>query len=249
MFEYLRTRRDERALALVPKAVLIAFALALALQVALSLALPRETPSAAALKPPPSVAAVIATSLGDTLAAAKIMNLLLQAQDNQPGLSIPFAQLDYLMLTRWLERIVELDPTGPYPLLAASRLYGEVPDPARQRLMLSFVQRQFHADPNRRWPALAHAAHVARHGLKDMGLAREFAASLRREATGPGVPAWARQMEILLLADMNEPEAARVLLGALLDSGEVTDPSEFAFLSRRLAEIADAAKAATAAPK
>ncbi len=215
----------------------LVFVAALAAQLCLATLAPRAAPTAADLRPPPAVTTIMVASLGDPLPAAKVMNLLLQSHDNQPGLSIPFASLDYAMVIRWLERILELDPRGPYPLLAASRLYGEVPDPQRQRLMLEFVHRQFRADPNRRWAALAHAAYVARHRLRDLGLAREYARSLRLYATGPAVPAWARQMEILLLADMNEQAAARVLLGALLESGQVTDPAEFRFLASRMKEI------------
>ena len=230
-------RRDQRPSKVVGPAAWCLLAAALAGQIALSALTPRQPPQAADLQAPPDVRALVVASLGDPLAAAKLMNLLLQAHDNQPGISIPFARLDYLQLQRWLGCILQLDPTGPYPLMAASRLYGEVPDRVRQRMMLDFVHEQFHADPNRRWPALAHAAHVARHGLKDLALARQYAASLRREATGPAVPGWVKQMEILLLADMDETEAARVLLGALLESGQVTDPAEARFLASRLAEL------------
>jgi len=230
-------QRDQRPLGVVRPAAWWLLALALLAQVTLSSLTPRQRPQAADLAAPPGASAITAVSLGDPLAAAKVMNLVLQAHDNQPGISIPFARLDYQRLQRWLDRILELDPTGTYPLMAASRLYGEVPDRQRQRLMLDFVHEKFHADPNRRWAALAHAAHVARHGLKDLPLARTYAASLRREATGPAVPAWVKQMEILLLADMNETEAARVLLGALLESGQVTDPAEARFLASRMAEM------------
>ena len=53
----------------------------------------------------------------------------------------------------------------------------------------------------------------------------------------PDVPLWARQMEIFILEDMNEVEAARIMLGGLLESGTVTDPREAAFLARRLKEL------------
>ena len=230
-------QRDQRPLGVVRPLAWCFLALALLAQITLSALTPRQRPQAADLAAPPSVRTIAAASLGDPIAAAKVMNLVLQAHDNQPGISIPFSRLDYVQLQRWLTRILELDPTGPYPLMAASRLYGEVPDRQRQRLMLDFVHEKFHADPNRRWPYLAHAAHVARHGLKDLNLARTYAASLSREATGPAVPAWVKQMEILLMADMNETEAARVLLGALLESGQVTDPAEARFLASRMAEM------------
>jgi hypothetical protein len=54
---------------------------------------------------------------------------------------------------------------------------------------------------------------------------------------GPGVPLWARQMEIFILEDMNQLEAAKVLLGGLLQSGKIDDPAEARFLAQRLHEL------------
>ena len=51
------------------------------------------------------------------------------------------------------------------------------------------------------------------------------------------VPLWARQMEIFILEDMNELEAARILLGGLLESGAIHDPAEARFLQQRLEEL------------
>ncbi|MBL8381993.1 MAG: hypothetical protein JNM90_02885 [Burkholderiales bacterium] len=218
----------------VPLAAVGILAGALTLHVLLHRAHPFVSPAAADLGPPPSAGLVQAASLGDPLAAAKLLNLVLQAHDNQPGLSVPFASLDYAMVTRWLGRILDLDPAGAYPLLAASRLYGEIPDAARVRVMLEFVHDRFTENPSVRWPYLAHAAHVARHRLSDPLLARRYAATLRRHAAGTTMPAWVRQMEVLLLADMDEAAAARVLLGALLDSGQVNDPAEYRFLLSRI---------------
>ena len=206
-------------------------------QIAVHSTISRAIARAQDLTPPPSVRTIQVASLGDPLSAAKLMNLFLQAHDNQPGLSVPFRDLDYPMVIRWLARILEIDPRGQYPLLAASRLYGDIPDRGRQRLMLAFVHEQFLVDPDRRWAALAHAAHVARHRLHDMELARTYARSLREKALGPHVPSWAKQMEVLLLADTNQYESARVLLGALIESGQVHDPGEYRFLTARLKEL------------
>jgi hypothetical protein len=100
--------------------------------------------------------------------------------------------------------------------------------------MLEFVHEQFLLDPNRRWPWLAHAALLAKHRLHDLPLARRYAAAIDRHTTSPDVPLWARQMEIFILEDMNELEAARIMLGGLLASGKITDPAEIAFLKQRL---------------
>lgn len=210
----------------------------LALQIAVHWLGPRPQARAEDLKAPPSAPVLRAGSLGEPIAAAKWLMLRLQAYDNQPGISIPFRRLDYRRVIAWLERILSLDPRGQYPLLSASHLYAEVPDPMRQRQMLDFVYREFLADPNRRWPWLAHGVIVARHRLNDMALARTYAEALRTRATGTEVPHWVQQMEILLLADMNEAQSAKVLLGGLLASGQITDPHEFHFLNERLKELA-----------
>lgn len=229
--------RDQRRLSQVPLPVALMLACSLLWQSIWSAMYPRTPPAAADLTDPPSAAAIRASSLDETLAYAKLMNLTLQAHDHQPGVSLPFRRLDYGKIEAWLGRILEVDPAGQYPLLAASRLYGTVDDPIRQRRMLDFVQRQFLADPNQRWQWMAHAVYIARHQLHDLPLAARFSESLRLHATSKKVPSWARQMEIFLRADMNEFETARLLLGALLASGQVTDPSEYRFLAGRLMEL------------
>ena len=87
--------------------------------------------------------------------------------------------------------------------------------------MLELIHEQFLLDPNRRWPWLAHAALLAKHRLKDLPLARRYAAAIDRHTTAVDVPLWARQMEIFILEDMNELEAARIMLGGLLASGRI----------------------------
>ena len=53
----------------------------------------------------------------------------------------------------------------------------------------------------------------------------------------PEVPLWARQMEIFILEDMDELEAARIMLGGLLASGQIRDPAEARFLAQRLKDL------------
>ncbi len=161
----------------------------------------------------------------------------MQAFDNQPGISIPFAALDYGRLIAWLDTLLDLDPHSNYPLLMASYLYAQVPDPAKQRMMLDFTYRQFLADPDRRWRYLAHAALIAKHELHDLPLALAYAQALQKYARDPAIPHWASQMPIFILADMGETEAAKIELGALLASGSITDPQEKHFLTGRYLEL------------
>jgi hypothetical protein len=168
--------------------------------------------------------------------------LHLQAFDYQSGSKIPYRDLDYTRLEAWLARILELDPAGQYPLLAAARLYAEVPQEAKQRSMMDFIYRQYFIDPNRRWPWLAHATFLAKHRLKDMGLARKYASTIEKYTTAKDVPPWATSMEIFILEDMNELETARIMIGGLLASGKVSDRAELIFLNQRLLEIEERLK-------
>ena len=85
--------------------------------------------------------------------------------------------------------------------------------------------------------ALAQAALLAKHRLHDLPLARRYAAAIQRYTTDPTVPSWARQTEIFILEDMDELEAAKVMLGGLLATGRIRDEEERRFLQGRLEEI------------
>jgi hypothetical protein len=52
-------------------------------------------------------------------------------------------------------------------------------------------------------------------------------------------------MRIFILEDLGELEAATVLLGGLLASGEVTEPKEIHFLTERLKELKAAGKSSS----
>jgi hypothetical protein len=230
-------RVGERPWRAVPFAVrgLLLFALAAQLYAGSQ----RAAPTALAVDLPhaPPATTLHVLALGEPVVLARLLMLWLQAFDYQPGLSIAFRALDYSRLEIWLDRTLELDPALQYPLLAAVRLYGEVADPDRQRRMISFVQRHFAADPLHRWPWMTHAVYLAKHRLHDLDLALALAAELAAVPADPAIPTWARQMHIFVLEDLGELESAKVLLGGLLESGEITDPHEQWFLSQRLQEI------------
>jgi len=221
----------------VPWPGLALLATALAAQIAWHAGQPPPQARARALPAAPPAGVVRLMSGGDDALGAKGLMFWLLGFDHQPGVSLAYRALDYARVRDWLSLALALDARAQYPLLAASRLYGEVADPARSRQMLAFVSEAFTADPDRRWPWLAHAVFVAQHRLHDGPLALRYARQLADAAT-PAIPGWARQMAVFVLEDSGELEAAQVMLGGLLESGAVTDAHERAFLSRRLQDIA-----------
>ena len=186
------------------------------------------------LPEPLSARTYIMGSLGEPIAVSKFLNLWLQAFDNQPGASISFHQLDYPRLTRWLDTILELDPHGHYPMLVAARVYGSVSDPEKQRIMMDYIFSKFNENPDRYWRWLAHVVIMAKHELKDFDLALKYADALADKANGKNIPYWAKDMKIIVLEDMGEVEAAKILVGALIESNEITDPYELNFLTHKI---------------
>ena len=228
---------EPRPLSAVPFWVSGLLALTLGVQIASRLASPALQENAD-LPPPPRPETLRLASLAEEPAAARLAMLYLQAFDFRGDNRVPYQKLDYGRLIGWLDAILALDPRSDYPLFSAARIYAENPDPARSRQMLEYVYRAFLEDPNRRWPWLAHAALLAKHRLNDLPLALRYASAVERYTNDPNVPSWAKQMQIFILEDMNELEAARTMIVSLLESGRIHDPAEILFLKARLQELA-----------
>jgi hypothetical protein len=218
----------------VPGWILGLLAAALAVQIAWQASRPPPRQAAESLPPAPRAEALRLAAFGEGPAAARLLMLYLQGFDPRA--------LDYGRLVGWLRAALALDPPGAYPLFAAARVFAETPDPANSRMALEFIYEEFGRDPNRRWPWLAHAALLAKHRLKDLPLARRYAAAIDRQTTSRDVPLWAKQMEVFILEDMNELEAARIVLGGLLERGDIRDPNELRFLRQRLRELEERVK-------
>lgn len=198
---------------------------------------PRDWRSDLSPGPPPTVKTLAALSLGETSAASYAMMLYVQTFDAQAGRGISIKSLDLANIQLWLERAMEVSPQAGYPLYLASRIYAEVADRDRSQQLLDFIYSKFSAAPNERWPWLAHAAYIARHVHKDTARAIKYARAIRELATGPNVPRWAKDYEIFLLTENDQIEAAKHLLTALLESGQIQDQRELNALTNRLKDL------------
>jgi hypothetical protein len=224
----------DRPLRDVPRSVLALLLLTLSVQVSWHSQQDPIVARAEDLPSPLSARAYTISSFGEPVATARLLNLWLQAFDNQPGASISFNQLDYSRIADWLDVILELDPRGRYPMLVAARVYGSITDPVRKRYMMEYIFYKFKEDPAKHWPWLAHAVITAKHELKDMDLALKYASALSEQARRHKIPYWASDMKIIVLEDMGEVEAAKVLVGGLLETGDITDEYELNFLTAKI---------------
>jgi hypothetical protein len=238
--EYVRFFFAKRkAQAPAPKALWTLLVLGMLASVALSVVRGKPTASAEALGLPPTVLGARLLSLEEPVAFAKMLNIVTQAHDVQPGFSLAYGQLNYEQLTKWLDLSLALDPTAQYPLMAGARLYTQnSADRARQRKMTDWVAARFLEDPERRWQWMGHVAYVARTQFKDQALAMKYAETLRDKTENiPSVPAWARQLDIFFKIEMKDSDTAKFLIGGLLHSGKITDPNEIRFLAHTLKQL------------
>jgi hypothetical protein len=166
-----------------------------------------------------------------------LLAIRLQLHDNQAGRHFSYRRIDYPILIEWLDRITELSQGTEYPMLLASRVYSSTSDRDRLRLILGFIERRFQDDPQLHWRRLAEASVLARHRLDDLELALQFAEQLAEQPQSVIMPQWARDFRFLLLAELNELEAAIAIIQALLQSDAISDPDEEYFLREKLLDF------------
>ncbi len=235
--QFYKFNQEVRSISFIPNSVWFFLCLGLLLQIGWHSQKVERSLKISNLPSTPKESVIRIFSLDEKIASSKFLMLWLQAFDNQPGISLSFKQLDYDRLISWLNLIYELDPRSEYPLLSASRIYTEVPDNVKRKKMLDFVLEKFLEEPGKRWQWMTHAIYVAKHKMKDLDLALRLARKIRENTSENQAPYWARQMEIFILEDKGELESAMIIIGGLLDSGELDDPHQREFLEQRLKEI------------
>ena len=176
-------------------------------------------------------------SMGSDQLFGYLLAIRLQLHDNQMGRHFSYNRIDYHRLVEWLEQISEINPRSEYPMLLATRVYSNTRDKEQLRLMLNFVERTFEHDPQLHWRRLTEASLLAKHRLSDLELALRIAEKLTLQPAEVVMPNWARDIHVLLLADMNEFESAIAMIQALIQSGSISDPDEKRFLESKLLDF------------
>ena len=231
---------EYKPLRLVPKWLWPLTVLALSAQIAFHrYFIPPPQPAIEEYGVPPSETVARLLSFGEAATLSRLIAMRLQAFDNQPGVSIPFEQLDYDALGRWLDIAVLLDERAEYPHFLMSKVYSSVTDETRKRKAAAWVWRQFLRRPDDRWEWMAHATNQTNYVIKDPVIALEMAHDLRRKTTAGKVPEWVRQIEVLFAENQNQYEVAAAILSNQLEAGEIGDPQEFEYTITRLESLVE----------
>ena len=228
-------KRSERPFKQLPRRLLIGFLALLGLQIYLHQTAMRQAEIGYKPLPTPFASSIYrGLSMGSQQLFSYLLAIRLQLHDNQAGRHVRYSQLDYNLLANWLDQIYQLNTQSEYPMLLASRVYSQTRDKARLRIILEYIDRTFMQNPQLHWRRLAEASVIAKHQLGDLPLALQMADKLSSQAESIKMPPWARDMQLILLGDMNEFETAITIIVALLQSNSVNDPDEARFLKEKL---------------
>lgn len=231
-------RRGERPLLSVPRPLLLAFMVLMGSQLIYHHQAQRQLRADyQALDSPLSTAIYSGIAMGSQQLFGYLLAIRLQLHDNQAGRHFSYRRIDYEILVDWLDRISDLSQGSEYPMLLATRIYSSTRDHDRLRRMLAFIERRFKDDPQKHWRRLAEACLLAKHKLDDLDLALRLAEQLALQPQSVQMPQWARDFRFLLLADLNEFEAAIAIIQALLQTDSISDPDEKRFLQEKLLDF------------
>jgi hypothetical protein len=231
-------KRAERPFNSLPRPLVACFLLILVVQIwmvqgALSLGDLAYKPLA---EPFASSTYLVASMESDRL-LSYLLAIRLQLHDNQSGKHIRYEQLDYQKLTHWLNQITALNPHSEYPTMLASRVYSQTTDKQNMRLMIDFIQASFAREPQLHWRRMTEATILAKHKLGDLSLALSLAEQLTIQPIDVVMPQWARDMQFILLGELNEFEAGIAIIVAMLESGSLENADERRFLRVKLLEF------------
>ena len=228
-------KRSERPLGQLPRPIVIGFLFLFGSQVlGHQFALHQKAVSYRPLSKPFTSTIYQGLSMGSEQLFSYLLAIRLQLHDNQAGKHIRYSQLDYERLVNWLDQIYQLNTRSEYTMMLASRVYSQTRDRDRLRTMLEYIDRTFMQNPQLHWRRLAEASVIAKHQLGDLPLALQMADKLSSQPASVEMPRWARDIQFILLGDMNEFETAITIIVALLQTEAVNDPDELHFLQEKL---------------
>ena len=182
--------------------------------------------------PAPSEKSAETGALGDKQFAYRIWALSLQNFGDTGGQSTSLKDYDYTKLDPWFGLLRKMDPNSDHISLILAYYFGAVRErPESTKIVVKHLSEMGDTNKGDKWRWLAQAAFLAKHQLNDLPYALELAERLAKlEPEGGKLPLWARQMPMILHADMGEKEMAIALIEGLLFGDNNIHPNEINFM-------------------
>ncbi len=228
----------ERKLKSIPKPLLITLLLIATLQFAVTwVAQNQKNIAYTRLDKPLNNNVYKLISLDSNLLIAHLLTLKLQLHDNQQGRHMSYRHVSYDLLSQWLLQLQIMNTGSEYPALLAARVFSNTPNKQQLHQMLIVVIKLFNINPQKNWRWMAEGAVIAKYHLNDLSLALKMAKKIAQQPKNKVIPAWARDLEFIMLEELNLIEAATYIVEQSLMDDSDMHPDEKRFLKQRLSVL------------
>lgn len=194
--------------------------------------------------PPPGKQSIAGMGLGDKEFAYRNIGLMLQNLGDTGGRSTPLSDYNYDHLSAWFFLADRLDQKSNFVPFLAAYYFGVVQDASKLPPLIDYLTLVGQREYGEKWRWLAHGIHLAKYRLNDLDLALSMAEKLSA-MTVPDLPVWAKTMDVLVMNDKGEKQAAyEILMQTLQTEGDKLHPTETLFMIDTIcSELLDAAQA------
>ena len=224
----------ERKLSMLPLPLILFFIVSFLVQIITSLQTNELAVEYQPLKEPQSENVYKLYSLGSQSFLAHMATLKLQLHDNQAGRHINYANVAYEALSHWLILLQQLNTESEYPALLASRVFSNTQDKKQLKMILETVVELFEVNPQKNWRWMAEGAVIAKYHMQDLDFALMMARKLSKQSAQINLPDWAKDLEFIMLEEMNMIDAAIYIVEQSLNDDGVMHNDERRFLTQRL---------------
>ena len=182
-------------------------------------------------RPPPPKPSPVFSPLAKPPPLSRLIAMRLQAFDNQPGVSIPFEQLDYDALGRWPRHRRPMDERAEYPHFLMSKVYSSVTDETRKRkargMGLATIPSVVPTTVGNGWRTPPTKPTMS---SKTPSSPWKWRTTFVGKPPPAESPEWVRQIEVLFAENQNQYEVAAAILSNQLEARRNRRPTRIRIL-------------------
>ena len=176
--------------------------------------------------PVPSEFSAVSSTMGDKQFASRVISMMIQNLGVTGGRITPIKDYDFEKLGGWLKLHYALDKKSNLVPYMAGHYFGASQDPSKIRPIIEYLRLVGTSYEGEKVRLLAQAVYLARFKLKDLNLATTLARELA-QIPNDNMPAWARHLEVNILNQKGDKDAALALMiNILRDKSEDIHPNE-----------------------
>jgi len=187
--------------------------------------------------PVPTKNGAIMMTLGDAQFSFRIGAITLQNLGNTGGNVVAVKDYDYDKLGQWFWLLNDMDPASNHVPMLAAYYFGATPVAEDLRIVVEYLAHVGQIPAGNKWRWLVQAIFLARHRMKDLDRALDYAYKLSKmDPDGDTLPIWARQMPAFVLSEQGERESSRKIVEEILLTADDLHPNEVNFMEAYLLE-------------